>query len=127
MKNVFIVFVFLVSLITAQSASARQYSQCSRMTASGDSDLFGVVNLPQLEKGTLFLTLGTETDVHSLYNIELTSSDSKNNYYQTTDSEYPINVIFPQNAYNKPSNNLEIIIQEGSSEYTFTCFSRIYP
>lgn len=128
MKILFIVFVFLTSIITAQSALARQYTQCSRVTSYGDTDLHGVINLPQLEKGTLFLTLGAETDISSLYNIELVlSSDPKNNFYQTTNSQYPITVIFPKSAYNKPSNDLEITIREGSSEYTMSCFSRIYP
>jgi hypothetical protein len=128
MKNLFTVFVFITSMATAQFSFARQYTQCSRITDNGDTDLHGVINLPQLEKGTLFLTLGAETDVSSLYHIELVpSSDLKNNFYQTTDSPYPITVIFPKAAYNKPSNNLELIIREGDSEYIFSCFSRIYP
>ena len=63
MKKLLSILIILTSLNTF----ARQYTQCSDI----EKDLYAVINLPSYEKGTLFLTLGAQTDDRILYNIEL--------------------------------------------------------
>lgn len=124
--------VSLLTLISAlffniESAFARQYTQCYYMNENQVTEFYSVINLPSLEEGTLFLTLGTETDTHSLYKIKpSTTVDDQYYIFDTTDSTYPISVLFPKSAYNKASDNLDVILKEGSIDYSLKCFSRIY-
>ena len=118
MKFAILVFGLLVSV----SGFARQYTQCSDL----DKELYSVVNLPTLEKGTLFLTLGAETDTNILYHIEKIEEKEDGIYYKLVEAYNESVLVFPKNVFGTNNDNIRVDVYENGVHHRFSCFTRVY-
>lgn len=116
-------FLFVLLMSTSLSSFARQYTQCSDV----EKDLYAVINLPSYEKGTLFLTLGAETDVRFLYDIEVKKYIANKGYYQfTTASGTTGLLVIPSHLLGLNSDSVNIEIHEDGIVHLMSCFTRVY-
>ena len=118
MKFAILVFGLLLSV----TGFARQYTQCSDL----DKELYSVVNLPTLEKGTLFLTLGAETDVNILYHIEKIEEKEDGIYYKLVEAVNESILVFPKDVYGTSNDDIRVTVFESGIEHRFSCFTRVY-
>ena len=116
--------ILAVTLLISATGFARQYTQCSDL----DKSLYAVVNLPTLDKGTLFVTLGTETDVHQLYKIEKMEEKADGIYYKLVDAQADPNsiLVFPKNVFGTNQDSILVEVYESGVVHQFSCFSRVY-
>lgn len=118
MKMMVLIFGLLVSV----STMARQYTQCSDL----DKQLYSVVNLPTLENGTLFVTLGAETDVHQLYHIEKIEEKEDGIHYKLVDAVNESLLIFPKGVFGTNNDSIRVDVFESGVHHRFSCFTRVY-
>lgn len=115
--------ILATTLLLSATGFARQYTQCNDM----NSDLYSVINLPTLEKGTIFVTLGTETDTHKLYEIEKTEEKADGIHYKLIGGiDDNFDLIFPKNVFGTNSDFIRIDFHNGSYVHKFSCFTRVY-
>lgn len=121
MKLIALLTVFALQL-TSLTTYARQYTQCS----TNDSSLYSVINLETPTEGTLFLTLGTETDTHSLGQIYFLENKNGLNIYTVTGMVFEGTLSVPENLYGSKSETVQSILYAGHDTYVFNCFTRFY-
>ncbi len=117
---------FLVAaliMVSSLTSFARQYTQCSDM----DKDLYGVINLPSATAGTLFLTIGAETDTRALYNIEFKKTVADKTHYSFV-TQYGSDglVVVPSDLIGSKSDYVYVEIREGGLTHRMTCFTHVY-
>lgn len=115
--------ILAMTLLLSATGFARQYTQCSDST----SELYSVINLPTLEKGTLFVTLGAETDTHKLYDIVKTEEKADGIHYKLIGGiDDNFDLIFPKNVFGTNSDGIVVNFHNGSHLHKFSCFTRVY-
>ena len=114
--------VLVIGLLVSVSGMARQYTQCSDL----DKEFYSVVNLPTLEKGTLFVTLGAETDAHQLYHIEMIGEKEDGIHYKLVDAVNESLLIFPKGVFGTNNDNIRVDVYESGVHHRFSCFTRVY-
>lgn len=114
--------VLVLGLLISTTSFARQYTQCSDL----DKDFYSVVNLPTLEKGTFFVTLGAETDYNQLYHIEKIEEKADGIYYKLVDAENESILVFPKDVFGTNNDDIRVTVYESGIEHRFSCFTRVY-
>ena len=118
MKMMILVFGLLIST----TGMARQYTQCSDL----DKEFYSVVNLSTLEQGTLFVTLGAETDAYQLYHIEKIEEKEDGIYYKLVEAYNESVLVFPKNVFGTNNDNIRVDVYENGVHHRFSCFTRVY-
>lgn len=116
MKLLLSLFIFVGSV----TASARQYTQCS----SNSPELYSVINLSQKKEGTLYLTLGAETNDRSLSHIVLKEETADKMIYDVYGKTFQGILEVPSNLMGLNSDYIEVKFTESDATYNFTCFTR---
>lgn len=114
--------ILVLGLLVSTTGFARQYTQCSDL----DKDFYSVVNLPTLEKGTLFVTLGAETDYNQLYQIEKMEEKADGIYYKLTNAVNESYLVFPKDVFGTNNDNIRVDVFESGMVHRFSCFTRVY-
>ncbi len=117
MKKISVLFFILFFSTTS---FARQYTQCST------DEFYSVINLTTELDGTFFITLGTETDMHWLYDIEFSHSEGANNIYRFINTSTKGELVVPSNIFGRSDNSLKIPATINGSHYQMSCFTRYY-
>lgn len=118
--------VFLAALFFTQSASARQYIQCSVM---GDTTDVAVVNLTTETNGTLFLSSGMQNDESERILVEINLSKVENGFhhYKVINEVGTGYAVIPSDVIGAASRFFTIQIAFASLSFDYGCFSAIYP
>lgn len=114
--------ILVLGLLASATGMARQYTQCSDL----DKEFYSVVNLPTLEQGTLFVTLGAETDAHQLYHIEKIEEKEDGIYYKLVEASNESVLVFPKGVFGTNNDNIRVDVYESGLHHRFSCFSRVY-
>lgn len=113
-------YYLILLLLISMPTYARQYTQCSH------NEFYSVINLPTELDGTFFITLGTETDMHWLYDIELSHIEGNNNVYKLINTSAKGEISVPSNIFGRSANALIIPAVINGSRYQLSCFTRYY-
>ncbi len=107
-------------LLLSSFSHARQYTQCS------NDEFYSVINLPSEMNGTFFITLGAETDMHWLYDIELSHVVGLQNVYKFINTSAKGEITVPANIFGRSDNALIIPATINGAHYELSCFTRHY-
>lgn len=114
------IVVLVCALFVSTTCFARQYTQCSH------EEFYSVLNLTTELDGTFFITLGTETDSHWLYDIEFSHVEGSNNIYRFINTTTKGELVVPSNIFGRSDNALVIPAKIDGNTYELNCFTRFY-
>lgn len=121
-KAILLSSLFLGLTVVSQVSQARQYTQCDATNAV----LYSVINLTNQSEGTLFLTLGTETDTHSLSKLSYVETKNNQMIYRVYDGPFEGTLLVPADIIGTTSDFVQATLLEGNRGYDFSCFTRFY-
>ncbi|MFY7994581.1 MAG: hypothetical protein ACOVP4_14885 [Bacteriovoracaceae bacterium] len=115
-----------VVLLSATSAFARQYIQCSSLDYS-TTDV-AVVNLQTTKGGTLFISSGMQNDEseRTLVKIQKEKTSQGKVYFKIVHDGVKGHVVLNKADIGKSSDLVVVDLDFNGYLVNFTCFSRIY-